>query len=58
MPFHLELKSGDHRFGGRAIVVNTKTGHHYSKDPLPIKVAEAQLRVLESAYKKEKKLKH
>jgi len=56
MPFHLELKSGDHRFGGRAIVVNTITGHHYSKDPIPLKKAEAQLRVLEAAHKKEKKL--
>lgn len=40
---------------GKAIVVNTKTGHHYSKEPIPIKKAKAQLRVLEAAYKKNPK---
>ena len=54
----IERYTGHHKYAGKGIVVNTKTGHHYSKDPLPIKVAEAQLRVLEAAYKKEKNLKH
>ena len=53
MPFHLELGSDGHSFGGRAIVVNSQTGKHYSKDPLSLKSAKAQLRVLEQASKKE-----
>lgn len=52
MPFHLELGSGDaHKWFQKAIVVNTLTGHHYSKDPIPIKKAEAQKRLLEAAIK-------
>lgn len=47
MPYHLELGSDGRSFAGKAIVVDTK-GHHYSNDPLPIKRAEAQKRVLES----------
>jgi hypothetical protein len=47
MPYHLELGSGAHKFMGKAIVVDTK-GHHYSNDPIPIKRAKAQMRVLES----------
>lgn len=47
MPFFLELSSGAHKFkGNKAIVVNTKSGHHYSRDPIPIKKAEAQMRLL------------
>jgi len=58
MPYHLELGSDGHKFMGKAIVVNTITGHHYSNDPIPLKKAEAQLRVLEQAHKEEKKNKH
>lgn len=55
MPYHLELGSDGHSFAGKAIVVNTKSGKHYSSAPIPIKKAEAQLRVLKSAEKREKK---
>jgi hypothetical protein len=55
MPFHLELGSDGHSFKGKAIVVNTLTGKHYSKSPIPLVKAEAQKRVLEAAMKKEKK---
>ena len=41
MPFALELYSGN-----KAIVVNQKTGHHYSQDPIPKKRAESQIRLL------------
>ena len=47
MPYHLE------HFGDKAIVVSTKTGHHHSIDPIPLKNAKAQMRVLEAAAKKE-----
>lgn len=52
MPYHLELGSGAQKFAGKAIVVNTISGHHYSNDPIPVKKAKAQLRVLEAAAKK------
>lgn len=55
MPYHLELGSDGHKFAGKAIVVNTITGEHFSKMPIPIKKAEAQKRVLEEAHKKEEK---
>ena len=48
MPYHLE------HFGDKAIVVNTRTGHHHSIDPIPLKNAKAQMRVLEAVSKKEK----
>ena len=55
MPYHLELGSGGHSFGkGMAIVVNSKTGKHYSGSPLPLPRAKAQVRVLEQAEQKEK----
>lgn len=54
MPYHLELGSDGHKFHGKAIVVNTLTGEHYSRKPIPIKNAEAQKRVLEMAMHKEK----
>jgi len=54
MPYHLELGSSGHNFPkGKAIVVNTKTGKHFSKNPLPLSTAQAQLRLLESKAKKE-----
>lgn len=54
MPFALEIPH-NRSLEGKAIVVNTSTGHHYSKDYIPIKNAKAQLRVLQSAIKKESK---
>jgi hypothetical protein len=56
MPYHLELGSSGHNFPkGKAIVVNTLTGKHFSKNPLPLSTAQAQLRLLESKAKKESK---
>jgi hypothetical protein len=53
MPTHLELGSAGHPFPkGKAIVVNSKTGKHYSSKPIPIADAKAQQRVLEQAEKK------
>jgi hypothetical protein len=53
MPFHLELGSSGHNFPqGKAIVVNTKTGRHYSSQPISLAKAQAQKRVLEAAMKK------
>ena len=53
MPYHLELGSGGHSFGGKAIVVNSKTGEHKSLHPIPLENAEAQMRVLERVAEKE-----
>jgi hypothetical protein len=47
MPFHLELGSDGHKFKGKAIVVNSQSGKHYSSSPIPIVKAKAQMRVLE-----------
>jgi hypothetical protein len=47
MPYHLEMGSGTHRFAGKAIVVNTMTGHHYSNDPIPVEKAKKQMRLLQ-----------
>jgi hypothetical protein len=53
MPFHLELGSSGHNFPqGKAIVVNTKSGRHYSNEPISLAKAQAQKRVLETAMKK------
>jgi len=57
MSFHLELGSSGHSFQGKAIVVNTKTGEHKSKAPIPLKKAKAQKRLLESLAEKEKEVK-
>lgn len=56
MPFHLELGSSGHSFQGKAIVVNSKTGEHKSKQPIPLKKAKAQMRLLESLHEKEKEV--
>jgi len=58
MPYHLELGSDGHRFlGNKAIVVNSITGHHLSKEPIPLAKAEAQMRIVEQdAEKKEESL--
>lgn len=54
MPFHLEMGSSGHPFPkGKAIVVNTKTGKHYSNQPIPIASAKKQLRVLQMSMKQE-----
>lgn len=53
MPYHLELGSDGNSFKGKAIVVNSKTGQHYSKSPIPLVKAQAQKRVLDQSYKKE-----
>jgi hypothetical protein len=55
MPTHLELGSDGKSFNGKAIVVNSMTGKHYSSKPIPMEKAKAQQRVLEAAEKKEKK---
>ena len=55
MPYHLELGSSGHNFPkGKAIVVNTKTGKHFSTRPIPLADAKAQMRLL---YMKEKQSK-
>jgi hypothetical protein len=54
MPYHLELGSEGHSFHGKAIVVNSKTGEHKSKHPIPADKAEAQMRVLNANQKEEK----
>ena len=48
MPYALE------RWGSKAIVVNTKTGKHYSGKPISIENAKAQMRVLQQAKEKQK----
>lgn len=52
MPYHLELGSDGHKFLGKAIVVNSKSGKHYSSVPIPLADAKAQLRVLKEASRK------
>ena len=53
--YFLELGSEGHPFHhGKAIVV-AASGHHFSRDPIPIERAKAQMRVLKAAEKKEKK---
>lgn len=49
MPYAIE------RWGSKGIVVNSKTGKHYSLKPIPLESAKAQLRVLKAAEKGEKK---
>ncbi len=52
MPYHLELGSDGHKFHGKAIVVNTMTGRHYSLNPMPLERAKAQMGLLEGVDKK------
>ena len=57
MPFFI-LEHGSsphHKYHDRAIVVNAVTGHHMSKNPIPIEKAKSQLRILNQIYHKEKK---
>ena len=58
MPYHLELGSDGHKFHGKAIVVNSITGEHFSNHPIPVAKAEAQKRILEAAMHKEDKKEH
>ena len=58
MPYHLELGSGGHSFGGKAIVVNSRTGEHYSSHPLGVHSAYRQLKALRAAEPKMMKGKH
>jgi len=60
MPYALEYFSHGHPHLGSdgskarmAIVVNTKTGEHKSKEPIPMPKAKAQMRLLESLHAKE-----
>jgi hypothetical protein len=55
MPYHIELGSDPkHKYHDKGIVVNAVTGHHMSKDPIPIKKAQAQLKILNAIHHKEK----
>ena len=46
MPYHLELGSDGHSFKGKAIVVNSATGKHFSKAPIELADARKQMRLL------------
>jgi hypothetical protein len=47
MPYHIEISSAGKKFPkGYGIVVNTKTGQHFSLKPIPMVKAEAQMRLL------------
>lgn len=48
MPYFLELGSDGHSFKGKAIVVNTQSGRHYSSSPIPLANAERQMRLLQA----------
>ena len=55
MPYHLELGSRGQPFPqGKAIVVNSQSGKHYSNSPIPLVKAKAQMRVLETVADKKK----
>jgi hypothetical protein len=51
MPFHLETGSDGKSYNGKAIVVNTMSGRHYSTEPIRMQKAKAQMRILEAAEK-------
>ena len=51
MPYKLE------RWGDKAIVVNSRTGKHYSSSPIPVYDATKQMRILKD-YEEEKEAKH
>lgn len=46
--YFLELGSGGHSYGGKAIVVNTQTGKHHSTEPIPMERAKKQKRLLDA----------
>lgn len=51
--YHLELGSDGRSYNNRAIVVDSK-GRHYSKQPIPLKNAKAQMKALYSSEHREK----
>lgn len=51
--YHLELGSDGRSYNNRAIVVDTK-GRHYSKQPIPLKNAKAQMKALMASEHREK----
>ena len=51
MPYHLEIGSDGYKYKGKAIVVNSMSGKHHSLEPIPIKKAKAQKRLLEQVEK-------
>ena len=49
MPYHLEMGSDGHGFPkGKAIVVNSATGKHFSNAPIPLANAKKQLSLLKA----------
>ena len=49
MPYVLEKSSEGHKFAqGKAIVVNSMSGKHFSNLPIPIERARAQMRLLQA----------
>ena len=49
MPLHLEMGSDGHNFPkGKAIVVNSQTGKHYSSAPISLANAKKQMRLLQA----------
>ena len=49
MPYHLEQGSDGHGFPkGKAIVVNSQTGKHYSSAPIALANAKKQMRLLQA----------
>lgn len=55
MPFFLELGSDGHKYKDKAIVVSSMTGRHHSLEPIPMKKAKAQKRLLEQVEKEKTK---
>jgi len=56
MPYHIETASAGKKFPkGYGIVVNTKTGQHFSLKPIPMARAEAQMRLLHMMENRKKK---
>ena len=55
MPYHLELGSNGSNYNGKAIVVNSQTGKHYSLEPIGLGKAKAQMAVLQFREKREKR---
>lgn len=52
MPVHLELGSDGHSFHGKAIVVDSKSGKHFTSKPVTYDKASRQKEVVEEAVKK------
>ena len=54
MPYHLEMGSDGYKYKDKAIVVSSQTGRHHSLEPMPMKKAQAQKRLLEQVEKEKK----